>query len=48
MSGWFHLHVGPFLPLMELKWLKFGTEWNDDLNLRPGRATRGKQSQFGT
>jgi hypothetical protein len=28
---------------MELKWLKFGGEWIDDLNLRLG-PTRGKQS----
>jgi hypothetical protein len=32
---------------MELKWLKFGKEWIDNLNLRPGGATRGKQSIIG-
>jgi hypothetical protein len=51
MSGWFHSHVGPFLPLMELKWLKFDrgcNEWIDDgLNMRPGGATRGKRSIIG-
>jgi hypothetical protein len=41
MSGWSHTRVGPSLPLMELKWLKFGREWIGDLNLRPGGATRG-------
>jgi hypothetical protein len=31
---------------MELKWLKFDREWNDDLNLRPSGATKEKQSIF--
>jgi hypothetical protein len=31
---------------MELKNLKFGKEWIDDLNLRPGGATREKWSIF--
>jgi hypothetical protein len=47
MSGWFHSHVGPFLSLIELKWLKVGKGWNDDLNLRLGGATRGKRSIIG-
>jgi hypothetical protein len=47
MSGWFHSHVGPFLPIIELKWLKFGKEWIDDLNLRQGGTTRGKGSIIG-
>jgi hypothetical protein len=33
--------------LMELKWLKLIREGNDDLNLRPCRATWGKGSMFG-
>jgi hypothetical protein len=37
MSDWFHLHVGPFLPLMELKWLKFGKEWNKLFKFESGR-----------
>jgi hypothetical protein len=32
---------------MELKWLKFGKEWIDDLNVRPNGAIRGKWSIFG-
>jgi hypothetical protein len=32
---------------MELKWLKFGKEWIDGLNLKPGGASSGKQSIFG-
>jgi hypothetical protein len=32
---------------MELKWLKFGKEWNDDLNLRPSGVIRRKRSIFG-
>jgi hypothetical protein len=47
MSGWFDSHVGPFIPLMELKWLKFDREWNADLNLRSGGATTRKQSIIG-
>jgi hypothetical protein len=31
MSGWFHSHVGPFLPLMKLKWLKLANEWIGEL-----------------
>jgi hypothetical protein len=27
MSGWFHWHVGPLYTLMELKYLKFDTQW---------------------
>jgi hypothetical protein len=29
---------------MALKWLKLDREWIDDLNLRPSRANREKQS----
>jgi hypothetical protein len=32
---------------MELKRLKFGKEWIDDLNLRSGGATRRKRSTIG-
>jgi hypothetical protein len=30
-----------------MKMVKIGKEWIDDLNLRLGRATRGKLSIFG-
>jgi hypothetical protein len=32
---------------MALEWLKLDREWIDELNLRPGRATRGKWSISG-
>jgi hypothetical protein len=32
---------------MKLKWLKFVRGWIDDLNLRPGGATREKWSIIG-
>jgi hypothetical protein len=46
MSGWSHSHVWPFFTSNGIKMDNLVENWNNNLNLRLGRTTRGKRSIF--